>query len=133
MNLCLTPVSPQLHSGYMARRPIFQVGGCSTSPVHWVIDGRLQPRKRQQVCGFEGLIRQFLDTPQRITGRDPLLDRDVGELRAAALPVSSHQKLISWPILYRASFFVYYTPKYVTIICGSQNQVLCRPCSGLVK
>ena len=36
------------------------------------------------------LIRQFPDTPQRMTGRDPLLDRHVGKQGAAALPVTSH-------------------------------------------
>jgi hypothetical protein len=28
---------------------------------------------------IKGLIRQLADPPQRMTGRDPLLDRDVGE------------------------------------------------------
>ena len=32
-----------------------------------------------------GLNRQFPDPPQRMAGRDPLLDRHVGELGAVAL------------------------------------------------
>jgi hypothetical protein len=70
---------------------------------------RLQQRGQQELlgrhrgpafCGVErakggiepikSLIRQFPDPPQRMTGRDPLLDRHVGEQGAAALPVTSH-------------------------------------------
>ena len=33
----------------------------------------------------KGLIRQLANPPERMAGRDPLLDRDVGEQGAAAL------------------------------------------------
>jgi hypothetical protein len=40
---------------------------------------------------MEGLIRQPADPPQRMTGRYPVLDRDVGEQRARLLLLTSHQ------------------------------------------
>ncbi len=43
----------------------------------------------------ESLIGQFPDPPQRMAGWDPLLDRDVGEQEAAALPLTSH---LSWAV-----------------------------------
>lgn len=44
---------------------------------------------------IKGMIRQFPDPPQRMTGRDPILDQHVGEQRAAALPLTSH---LSWAV-----------------------------------
>ncbi|MCP9892162.1 hypothetical protein KBY57_14040, partial [Cyanobium sp. Aljojuca 7D2] len=41
---------------------------------------------------------QFPDPPQWMTGRDPLLDRHVGEQRAAALPVTSHLRWAVGPL-----------------------------------
>ena len=43
-----------------------------------------------RIESIEGLIRQLPDPPQRMVGRDPLLDRDVGEQGAAALLSTSH-------------------------------------------
>jgi len=75
---------------------------------------RLQERGQQEslwrhrgpaFCGVErakggiepikGRIRQFSDPPQRITGRDSLLDRHVGEQGAAALQLTSH---LGWAV-----------------------------------
>jgi hypothetical protein len=42
------------------------------------------------IQSIKGLIGQLADPPQRMTCRDPILDRDVGEQRAAALLLSSH-------------------------------------------
>jgi hypothetical protein len=39
---------------------------------------------------IKGLIRQFPDPPQRMAGRDPLLDRHFEEQRAAALLLTSY-------------------------------------------
>ena len=39
---------------------------------------------------IQGLICQCPDPPQRMGGRDSLLDRDVGEQGAAALLLTSH-------------------------------------------
>ena len=49
-----------------------------------------QKRAKGGIEPIKGLIRQPPDPPQRMTGRDPLLDRNVGEQGAAALPVTSH-------------------------------------------
>lgn len=75
---------------------------------------RLQQRGQQQLlrrhrgaafCGIElaeggiepieSLIGQLADPPQRMTGRDPLLDRHVGEQGAAALLMTSH---LGWAV-----------------------------------
>ena len=40
-----------------------------------------------------------------MAGRDPLLDRDVGEQGAAALLLTSHQTWGSWPILAEVAGF----------------------------
>jgi hypothetical protein len=47
-------------------------------------------RAKGGIEAIEGLIRQFPDPPQRMAGRDPLLDRYVVEQGANALPVASH-------------------------------------------
>jgi hypothetical protein len=39
---------------------------------------------------IEGLIRQLLDPPQRMAGRNPLLNRHLGEQGAAAIQVTLH-------------------------------------------
>jgi hypothetical protein len=84
---------------------------------------RLQQRGQQQLLGrhrgptfcgverakggiepIEGLIRQFPDPPQRMTGRDPLLDRHVGEQGATALPVTSHLRWAVGPFSRRPGF-----------------------------
>ena len=84
---------------------------------------RLQQRGQQQLlrrhrgpafCGvelteggiepIEGLIRQLPDPPQRMAGRDPLLDRHVGEQGAAALPVTSHLDWALSPFSRRPGF-----------------------------
>jgi len=39
------------------------------------------------------MIRQLANPPERMDGRDPLLDRDVGEQGAAALLLASHQRM----------------------------------------
>ena len=44
---------------------------------------------------IEGLIREFSDPPKRMIGRDPLLDRDVGEQGPAALLLTSH---LNWVV-----------------------------------
>ncbi|MCX5967221.1 MAG: hypothetical protein NTV57_06185, partial [Cyanobacteria bacterium] len=41
----------------------------------------------------------------RMAGRDPLLDRDVGEQRATALLLASHQRMGSCPILAEGAGF----------------------------
>jgi hypothetical protein len=41
---------------------------------------------------IDGLIRQLVEPPQRIAGRDPILDRDLGEQQARALMLTSHQE-----------------------------------------
>jgi hypothetical protein len=75
---------------------------------------RLQQRGQQQLfrrhrgpafCGvqlteggiesIESLIRQLPDPPQRMAGRDPLLDRHLREQGATVLPVTSH---LDWAI-----------------------------------
>jgi hypothetical protein len=66
----------------------------------------LRRYRRTAFCGIQlveggieaidGLIRQFLDPTQRMAGRDPLLDRDVGEQGAAALPATSH---LRWAVV----------------------------------
>jgi hypothetical protein len=75
---------------------------------------RLQQRGQQQLLGWhrwpafcgiqraeggiepvESLIGQYPDSPQRMVGWDPLLDRDVGEQVAAALPLTLH---LSWGV-----------------------------------
>ena len=75
---------------------------------------RLQQRGQQQLLGrhrwpafcgvelaeggieaIEGLIRQLADPPQRMAGRDPLLDRHVGEQGAAALLLTAH---LDWAV-----------------------------------
>ena len=85
---------------------------------------RLQERGQQQLLGryrgpafcgvqlteggiepIEGLIRQLPDPPQRVAGRNPLLDRHVGEQRAAALPVNSHLDWAVEPFSHRPVFF----------------------------
>jgi hypothetical protein len=48
---------------------------------------------------MKGLIGQLADAPQRMTGRDPLLDRHVGEQEAGALLLASHQRVGSCPIV----------------------------------
>ena len=71
---------------------------------------RLQQRSQQQLLRwnrwtpFQGiqpaeggiepiksLIRQLANPPERMAGRDPLFDRDVGEQGATALLLASHQ------------------------------------------
>ena len=54
---------------------------------------------------IKGLIRQPPDPPQRVTGRDPLLDRHVGEQGAAALPVDLASGLGGCPIFPQDWFF----------------------------
>ena len=44
------------------------------------------------------MIGQLADSPQRMTGRNPLLDRDVGEQRTGGLLLTSHQGVSSCPI-----------------------------------
>jgi len=44
-------------------------------------------------------MRQLPDPPQRMSGRDPLLGRDVGEQGAAALLLTSHHAVDGCPIL----------------------------------
>ena len=39
---------------------------------------------------IKSLIRELANPPERMAGRDPLLDRDVGDQRAAALLLASH-------------------------------------------
>lgn len=39
---------------------------------------------------IDGLIRQSPDPPQRIGGRDPLLDRHLGEKETAALSMTKY-------------------------------------------
>jgi hypothetical protein len=75
---------------------------------------RLQQRGQQELlrrhrgpafCGIQlteggieaikGLIGQFPDPPERMTVRDPILNRHVGEQGAAALPLTSH---LSWAV-----------------------------------
>ena len=46
---------------------------------------------------IEGLICQFPDPPQRMAGRDPLLNRHVGEQGAAALLLTSHLNWATTP------------------------------------
>jgi hypothetical protein len=77
----------------------------------------LQQRGQQQLlgryrwpafCGVElaeggiepikGLIRQLADPPQRMAGRDPLLDREEGEQGTAALLLTSHHGMSGCPI-----------------------------------
>lgn len=56
------------------------------------------PRNTTSEGGMEpikSLIRQLANPPERMTTRDPLLDRDVGEKRAAALLSASHERLSS--------------------------------------
>ncbi len=60
----------------------------------WPAFCRVQ-RAEGGIESIKGLIRQFSDPPQRMAGRDPLLDRYVGEQGAAALPVTSH---LGWAI-----------------------------------
>jgi hypothetical protein len=54
---------------------------------------------------IEGLIRQLANPPQRMTGRDPLLDLDVGEQGAAALLLTAHQNWGGCPIFAEAGGF----------------------------
>ena len=53
---------------------------------------------------IKGLIRQFPDQPQPIIGREPLLDRHVGEKKDAALPVTSHLGWAVAPFSRRSGF-----------------------------
>ena len=48
-----------------------------------------QKRAKGGIEPIKGLIRQFPDPPHRMTGRDPLLDRHVGEQGDAALQLTS--------------------------------------------
>lgn len=85
---------------------------------------RLQQRGRQHLlwrnrwAAFQGIqlaeggiqsiqspIRQLANPPERMAGRDPLLDRDVGEQEAAALLLASHQRMGSCPILAEVAGF----------------------------
>lgn len=54
---------------------------------------------RRWVEPIQSLIRQLANPPERMAGRDPLLDRDVGEQGAAALLLASHQRMGSCSIL----------------------------------
>jgi len=58
-------------------------------------------RTESRVQSIEGLIRQLANPPQRMAGRDPLLNRDVGEQGAAALPVTSHLRWAVGPFSQR--------------------------------
>ena len=42
---------------------------------------------------IKGLIREPANSPEQMAGRDPLLDRDVGEQGAAALLLASLQRM----------------------------------------
>ena len=56
----------------------------------------------QATLGIESiksLIRQPANPPERMTRRDPLLNRDIGEQGIAALLLASHQRLDSCPIV----------------------------------
>jgi hypothetical protein len=84
---------------------------------------RLQQRGQQQLLGrhrwpafcgiqlteggiepIEGLIRQFSDPPERVAGRDPFLDRHVGEQGAAALLLTTHLGWATTPFSRGPSF-----------------------------
>ena len=51
-----------------------------------------------------GLIRQPPDPPLRMTSRDPLPDRHVGEQGAAALTVTSHLRWAAGLFLHTTGF-----------------------------
>jgi len=54
---------------------------------------------------IEGMIRKLADPPpQRMAGRDPLLDRHVGKQGAAALPVTSDLGRVVSPFSRRPGF-----------------------------
>ena len=46
---------------------------------------------------IKSLIRELANPPERMAGWDPLLDRDVGDQRAAALLLASHPHMGSCP------------------------------------
>ncbi len=54
---------------------------------------------------IKSLIRQLANAPERMAGRDPPLDRDVGEQGAAALLLASYQRMGSCPILAEVAWF----------------------------
>jgi hypothetical protein len=64
--------------------------------------GNPGPPQIEPTCG---LIRQPSDPPQRVAGRDPLLDRDLGEQGAAVLLLASHQICCTCPIFADAGRF----------------------------
>ncbi|MEA5423864.1 hypothetical protein, partial [Synechococcus sp. CCY9202] len=63
-------------------------------------------------------------------GRDPLLDRDVGEQGAAALLLTSHQTWGSWPIFAEeAGFFSKLLIIGLVVFCGFD----CRGLGGRLQ
>ena len=58
----------------------------------WTAFQGIQPAEGG-IESIKSLIRQPANPPERMTRRDPLLDRDVGEQGAAALLLASHQRL----------------------------------------
>lgn len=54
---------------------------------------------------MEGLIRQFPDLPQRMAGRNPLLNRNVGDQGAAGLSVTLHFRWAVFQLLWRSPVF----------------------------
>jgi len=70
----------------------------------WTAFQGIQPAEGG-IESIKSLIRQPANPPERVTRRDPLLDRDIGEQGAAALLLASHQRLNSCPILAEGAGF----------------------------
>ena len=70
-----------------------QLLGRDRGPALWGVElaeGGIEP--------IEGRIRQLSDPPERMTVRNQVLDQDVGEQRAGALLLTSHQAVDGCPI-----------------------------------
>ena len=57
------------------------------------------------IASSQSLIRQLANPPERMAGRDPLLDRDLEEQGAAAPLLASQQRMGRCPILAEVTGF----------------------------
>ena len=95
-----------------------QLLGRDRGPALWGVElaeGGMEP--------IEGMIRQLSDPPERMTVRNQVLDQDVGEQRAGALLLTSHQGDGSSPIF--AGVAGFFSELLITSSAAGSNSCRC--------